>query len=535
MSTNINITAGDNALLDRARQQQAANRQAQLNREASNRLEAQATAARTTALAAQGRDANGNPITGAPFSQPEIDRRPAASRFGQGLDLGHLWKFGDIRREVVSTGIESAQFNGTSSTLEDNSRGVQYNVLLGCGDGRQWNTFADVGTEAAPLLPADTFSVTGQTTRIIWGGVFPPAARNFHYGRRTGGSTVTTDIRYFEVALPCGRGNFIYIYGFSSIWDAFETEATYGVEALYQAQPPDYAGTPDDWPFVGFKNPQTNLYNLTSTPDTLGILNFTGGGTIEPVSFTGYRGKQRRFAAYICNNSSTREISIPSGIQPLLDAALPEPVDATRTVYIYNVGTPEGTFVHNIYELPNVTTPNFGDYSGLKIDVTECYVYTPDVFRVINDYTPFTSSESIKSLPTKLKAGLADRSDGTWAAFQDTSTQPEYPWLSRFYRDGNPFYYALWPNKNEEPNLQIWDPNYAPVWEDLPQPKRVSRATLNLAADRVPRNGANDSNNIYGPSFYNGEELFSVWDWDDPSYCRMMCKALGFTDADLTP
>jgi hypothetical protein len=80
MSTNINITIGDNALLDRAKQQQSANRQAQLNREASTRLEAQATAARTTALATQGRDATGNPITGASFTQAQFDRRPAANR-----------------------------------------------------------------------------------------------------------------------------------------------------------------------------------------------------------------------------------------------------------------------------------------------------------------------------------------------------------------------------------------------------------------------------------------------------------------------
>jgi hypothetical protein len=81
MSTNINITVGDNALLDRAQQQQAANRQAQLQKEATLRLEAEATAARTAALANQGRDANGNPIAGVPFSQPGIDRRPAAYRF----------------------------------------------------------------------------------------------------------------------------------------------------------------------------------------------------------------------------------------------------------------------------------------------------------------------------------------------------------------------------------------------------------------------------------------------------------------------
>ena len=82
MSTNINITVGDNALLNRAKQQQAANRQAQLERESATRLEAQANAARTAAFAAQGRDPSGNLIAGTPFRQPQIDRRPAAtSRF----------------------------------------------------------------------------------------------------------------------------------------------------------------------------------------------------------------------------------------------------------------------------------------------------------------------------------------------------------------------------------------------------------------------------------------------------------------------
>ncbi len=87
MSTNINITVGDNALLDAAKQQQAANRQAQLNREASTRLEGQATAARTAALVAQGRDANGNLITGAPFTQPQIERRPAANRIASNVNI----------------------------------------------------------------------------------------------------------------------------------------------------------------------------------------------------------------------------------------------------------------------------------------------------------------------------------------------------------------------------------------------------------------------------------------------------------------
>ena len=79
MSTKINIAVGDNALLDRAQQQQSANRQAQLQKEATLRLEAEATDERTKALAAQGRDAKGNLLAGAPFTQPKSDRRPAAN------------------------------------------------------------------------------------------------------------------------------------------------------------------------------------------------------------------------------------------------------------------------------------------------------------------------------------------------------------------------------------------------------------------------------------------------------------------------
>lgn len=82
MSTNINITVGDDALLNRVKQQQSANRQAQLEREASARLEAQATVARTSTLTAAGKDAAGNPLIGTPSKAPQLQQRPAANRFG---------------------------------------------------------------------------------------------------------------------------------------------------------------------------------------------------------------------------------------------------------------------------------------------------------------------------------------------------------------------------------------------------------------------------------------------------------------------
>lgn len=515
MSTNINITVGDNALLDAAKNNQTANRQNQLEREASKKLEAEATDARTKALASQRKDANGNPLYGVLTAKPNIDRRPAANRFGQGLNLGHIWVFRNAINRFKSSGV---LFSGISQNLSDVPRGSLGDLLLGCGNGNQWLTFDDVGITAAPDLPGDTFTASEGPRELQ--NTVPRTALSLFSGLRTAGSEVNSEIRYFEIALPCGQGNFIFVTGYASIWDSYQISATFGTTALYTAT--NIYQEINEFPFTGFFNTFTNQYQ-GSFPDALDLY------SIENNGFTGYRGKERRFAAYVCNNSSIREINIPQTMQPFLAAACPEPIDITRTVILAGK-----TFIHNVYDLPNPTA-TVGPNIGLRTDATDSAVYTPSVFKSINDSISFTNSTNIKTIPTSLYQGLADRSAGTWQAFQDTSTNPEYPWMSRFYREGNPFYYALWPNKNEEPNVEIWDPAYAPIWETFPTPRRVPKATLTLSTDRVPRNGANDPDNIYGPTAYNTEQLVSVWDWDDPAYCRSMCLALGFTEADLTP
>jgi hypothetical protein len=119
MSTNINITVGNSGLLDRAKQQQAASRQTQLNREAATQLETQATAARTAAFAAQGRDLNGNLITGAPFTQPQIDRRPTATRRVNGYPVTLFYLslriFGETVDVLTSTRLATASLEVPSA------------------------------------------------------------------------------------------------------------------------------------------------------------------------------------------------------------------------------------------------------------------------------------------------------------------------------------------------------------------------------------------------------------------------------------
>jgi hypothetical protein len=399
---------------------------------------------------------------------------------------------------------------------EPQSRGSKADVLLGCGNGTSWQTFPNAGTGYAPALPEDIFSVVEVVPQDP-NDTNPIFVSKWHIGPRVGGSTLDSSIRYIDVALPCGRGNFIYIYGFTSVWSAWEAQANYAAVGVYARTAPEQ--DPPDYPFLAYRDPTTGAL-VDSIPDKLYFYS-------DP-DFTGYRGKERRFAAYFCNNRSMRQVDIPAALQAFLDIACPEAVESTRQVFVEY----EQSFTHDIYVIPNLPAPSFNNYSGLKVtkftpqgpDVLDCVPYTPDVFRLINQYAQFTDPATVKSIPTTLKASLADRRAGAWAAFSDPEALPEYPWVADFYRNGQPFYYALWPYRNQEPD-----------WASYPSPKRVAKATLKLHPDRVARNGANDPNNIYGPSAYTTEELIAVWDWNDPAYCRRMCKALGFQDEDLIP
>jgi hypothetical protein len=119
-------------------------------------------------------------------------------------------------------------------------------------------------------------------------------------------------------------------------------------------------------------------------------------------------------------------------------------------------------------------------------------------------------------------------SSGGYQRFQTGS--PVYPWWSNCYRDGAPLEHALWKNANEEPDLRVWDPAYESL--GLPAPIKVPSATLALDAARPERMG---SETEATPGAYQYETLVTVWDWNDPAYCRAMAMAIGFTRADLQP
>ncbi len=200
MSTNINITVGGNALLDVAKQQQAANRQAQLNREASNRLEAQATAARTTALAAQGRDDNGNLITGALFTQPLIDRRPVANRAGEEFFLLRpIAGPTDGAIPLISNKLPKEIFTGNPVTFSATAgpSGSPALQAIAPVDGFNYVSLTNV-LPATPVSKYANRPLTDYTLQLFvrLGETYVTNQRDVNFDLRLKGVSVVNDINY---------------------------------------------------------------------------------------------------------------------------------------------------------------------------------------------------------------------------------------------------------------------------------------------------------------------------------------------------
>jgi hypothetical protein len=518
VSTQINVTVGSDDLSEKARQQQIANRQAQLDKERTGIIEAQATDKRIAAQAAKGLSLDGLPLYNVPTGVPDLDRRPAASRNALELNLGHMWLFRDKFDRINSTGIREvpAAF-GRSRTATD-VRGQTQDVLLGSATGIEWLVFTGLGTDAAPLLPADSFSVSYVTPQP---SLPQPADYERNYiGTRLSGRLVESSREDINFALPCGDGKFIFIYGFTSVWDTFESNAYYYARGLHDK---------DTGELKGYFDLATSSFTSSTIPDDLlgWISTVDAEGTIIPdgvVGLQGYRGTSRRINAYVCSNRAIREISIPDTLLEIIDIAYPQPVTATKTI-TYRTST---VFTYNIYEIPLGSR-----VTGDKGFTNNRYgsVFTPQVFETLNNIAPFMGDTAAKTFPESSKWGLTDNSAGAYVRFQDVDSSPAFPWWSSMYRQGLPFYHAIWPTKNEEPNFEVWDPTYAIDWVGKAKPKRVRKATLRLDSDREPREGAVDRTN----SSYWAEDFITVWDWNDPSYCRQMCLSLGFSSADLTP
>ena len=117
------------------------------------------------------------------------------------------------------------------------------------------------------------------------------------------------------------------------------------------------------------------------------------------------------------------------------------------------------------------------------------FEFTPTIFETLNNYSQFVAPSSLKQFPSSKNPVTRDYRFGFYS---NISNQQDPA-----------FYFAEWVNGNYYTS---------PAW----QLQSVIKAP----------------SFVYDPP-YTYDRFF--WDWDDPDYCRRLCKALGFSDADLTP
>lgn len=455
--------------------------------------------------------------------------------------FAHVWILG---QEYVPspTGIIETNTPGTETILgqdivwkasKTGTYGLtdtKHDVLLGSGKGTSWVTFTDKGHSNLPPLPEDTFNPVDCFADLEGTPNEFDNYYRYHEGQRLSMHPLTGRRVDVKFAIPCGKKAFVFVYGFTDIWDMVQTNAHYYARGVYapngsflgyeQRDPstgdvlPELSATIPDW-VRGFPVPNCNA-PPPPYPYNNGVW-----------SFQSFRGKSRKINAYICSNDSIREIPIPPTLQEIIDLAYPDAVDST-TFLTYR----ENYFPYPCYAIPD-GTPIEGDH-GLAAANDRGSVFTPQVFEKLNSILEFVSPSNIKQFSPNLSWAMYDTSDGSYAAYQNSNPNPfETPaYWSQLYRDGLPFYHAYWIEKNQEPNYEIYDPNYADDWEGVSRPNRIRQATLKLDPGRETRDGATDRTAV---GSYWSEDFVTVWDWNDPVYCRSMCLRLGFSASNLAP
>lgn len=505
MSTNINITVDSSSLTLAVKLLQEAARNAQLQKESDKKLEDDASKAAEAEKARRAkssqnssggnlgtgipggganvsnqRDAKGNPIFGSKIEIPTIDRRPAASRRGKPLDVGHVWIY---ETEVVAsgqiTGIpQLGTYTGEEAVGYVTANSVsEQKALIGCGNGDNWEQFNLRSGQSFFLAPgtmADVPLEPGSTTKT-WG-------------------TGVKDYAHQYLVLPTGGSNFIL-----TVINAYSFNSRTTTGQIYRT---------DEFilsvaPIVG-----NEYYGGTST---------TAVGEVTYTSF-------------VVNNQSIREIDTPPALKDILGIVSYTIENRSNTVLVWGPSVFETISTKVIEPGTSGGLFMFGDLSfdnRLKLyssfsDRTSTGGHSPKVFYDLNQASQYTN-EAKTLPPPRHKAILADGRTGIYKRFREDNEGDG----QTIYSPTDSFKYLRWYNANETPSLEVWEEGYTGT-----KPNNSPKFELKLSDDRETNPFGYD---LTSPIQVPSENIIVVTDWGDPGYCRKMCKALGFADADLQP
>lgn len=220
MSTNINITVSSGDLSDKVKRLQQAARQEQLDKERQQRLEVQGTEQRKAKLEAEGRAPDGSLLYGARFDQPQIERRPAATRFvSSETVMSWVLYIGDKDTTDIVTG--SGGLPRASSDLAYKGTNDGLSIYLSSTDGTYWlNAVNNIDLQKPEgFRPGDPTS--GALTN------FQNIVQRFDIG-------LNNTQQHFDI-FPVGNGRFVatfrFGFGLSKAWwnrPSFLSDPDYG-------------------------------------------------------------------------------------------------------------------------------------------------------------------------------------------------------------------------------------------------------------------------------------------------------------------
>lgn len=209
-------------------------------------------------------------------------------------------------------------------------------------------------------------------------------------------------------------------------------------------------------------------------------------GLIEPPARFISRSYANR--AFLVTDSTIKEITVPTSLNAVLEILNP-----TNNTTDADMGEHYPDGVH---------TSGFSPRALYDANIGWAYKggdsWSPTVFELLDIIAPFDTGSLIKPYPAGLTPVTPD--------FLQLEANPTNPSL----------YYANWLGGEVE--VDVSHPGF---FRPLPY------ATLVLPP------------NFEIPDFGGEARQYTwpivTWDWNDPAYCYSLCKALGFTDSDLSP
>jgi hypothetical protein len=499
VSTQINVTVDSGGLSDKARQLQTAARQAQLEKERTINLSAEALDKRVAAQAAKGLSPDGLPLYGPSFKQPQIERRPAATRFGSSKTVMSWILFvGD-----ANTTSATRTSGGLGIALENEYKGTNngWSLYLSSTDGTYWLNAAN----NVDLQKPEGFRPGDLTSRGLqqYVGDTPSTVR-FDDGAGE------QDVDIF----PVGSGNFVVTFRFNigrskAWWNTIEEQqGGLGIEFggcvsslimvfksfLVSKSIVKQVNTPQ-----GVKDYFENKFPQVEPRPVYWRQYFTGGPALE-VSETPQRPDLKREvgpAVLYVTMRFTETLPRINWLNGWWQRALPPPQGFTTTGFLSSgiqYGTPA------VYSRVSDATTNL-PVNGFS-SVIESFAWWDSTW--VQDQT-------------RMKKPIAHYLDD----YSITQTSPMSLVL--------PIYEAIYARPEGTQWRQGITPKILPTDViDPPYWRKLKDLSFSPQAQPFPVT-------TLPPSTPGTKYLCVATDWSAPSYCRQQALALGFLPSDLTP